>query len=380
MHKMYQNHPLTKLVASLLVLALVISLLPIRTHADDSQDNYITDLLLAQQSEYPEGDVCTDSTEKYHIQILCPGLLLNCQSCWGYCFRLLTSAYNLDPKKSMSLTWQNINGHLSGRPSFEDAYSSPADIRPGDILAWPGHATVVLENKHDQEKLVLAEGNYGGRVHYGREVSYSQVTSRVSYIVRYASSQIPGNDENSTNGQTLRFKDVPEDKYYYKAVLWAAENNVTSGTSEHEFSPDKECTREQVMAFLWRASGGQEPTIQQTPFVDVRDTKYYWAPIRWALERGFTAGTSSVTFGVGQTCTRAQIVTFLWRLSDSPEPKSTCNPFCDVEEGKYYYKAVLWAVQNGITCGKDQTHFKPGDVCTRAEVVTFIYKCFGNNS
>ena len=370
-----------KVIVSLLVLILVINLLPAQAHADYDQDDYITGLLLSHQPEFPEGDECKNSTEKYHIQIICPGLLLNCQSCWGFCFKFLTTAFELNPKKSVSLTWQNMNVQLPGnRPPFEDPYETPADIRPGDILAWPGHATVVMQNKHDQEKLVLAEGNYGGRVHYGREVSYSQVTSRASYIIRFASCNIPSDNQSASEDHGLRFDDVAENKYYFRAVQWAAENQVTAGTSEHQFSPDKTCTREQVMTFLWRACGSQEPSSHQNPFADVPDAKYYCTPILWALERGITTGTGSSSFGVGQDCTRAQIVTFLWRIAGSPTPESTSNPFVDVSTGKYYYTAVLWAVQNGITCGKDQTHFMPDDTCTRAEVVTFIYAVFGKDT
>ncbi len=365
-----------KIIALLLAVILALNLFPVFAHADNDQDAYITELLLAQQTEYPEGDECNNSTEKYHILLHAPGLLLNCQSCWGYCFRLLTSAFNIDPKKSVSLTWQNINGHLSGRPCFEDVYTSPADIRPGDILAWPGHATVVLENKRDQQKLVLAEGNYGGRVHYGREVSYAQVSSRVSYIVRFASSQIPDCNQDDAETQGFQFEDVPKSKYYYHPVQWAVEKKITAGTGPKQFSPDNPCTREQIVTFLWRAAGSPEPCQQTNPFLDVPDRKYFYRAVLWAQEQGITAGVGGFLFGAGQDCTRAQVVTFLWRLAGSPAPESADNPFIDVAEGKYYYTAVLWAVQNGITCGKDSTHFSPDDTCTRAEVVTFIYAAF----
>ena len=369
-----------KIIVLFLAVILALNLFPIFAHADTDQDAYITELLLAQQTEYPEGDECKDSTEKYHIMLHAPGLILNCQSCWGYCFRLLTSAFNVDPKKSVSLTWQNINGHLSGRPCFEAPYFSPADIRPGDILAWPGHATVVLENKHDQEKLVLAEGNYGGRVHYGREVSYSQVTSKVSYIVRFSAFQIPDCNQDAAETQAPHFDDVPENKYYYRPVQWAVENKVTAGTGANQFSPDNPCTREQIVTFLWRVVGSPDSNRQPNPFLDVPEHKYYTSAVLWAREHGITSGVGGFLFGTGQDCTRAQVVTFLWRLAGAPTPERTESPFVDVAEGKYYYTAVLWAAHNGITSGKDRTHFSPDDTCTRAEVVTFIYSAFGKDA
>lgn len=371
-----------RILMLLMILLIAVNLLlPITAHADSGQDDYITELLLAAKPDFPEGEPCNNSTDKYHILIRCPGLLLNCSACWGFCFRFLTAAFNVDPTRNISLTWQNINGHLSGRPAFEDSYTSPADLRPGDILAWsgPSHAAVVMENHPERSVVVLAEGNYGGRVHYGREVSYSCISSTLSYIVRFSSAHIPGADR-TVQETDCQFSDVDRDRYYYRPVMWAAQNGITSGTGENCFSPDKNCTREQVMTFLWRACGCKEPDTQQNPFLDVSTSKYYYHPILWAAGHGITFGTSEVSFGVGQECTRAQIVTFLWRVAGSPLPTGGANPFSDVSADKYYYKPVLWAVQIGITGGKDPTHFCPNDTCTRAEVVTFIYAMFGKNN
>ena len=170
------------------------------------------------------------------------------------------------------------------------------------------------------------------------------------------------------------FSDVTEGAYYHDAVLWAIQNGVTGGTSDVSFSPKKTCTREQIVTFLWKAMGAPEPTATESPFTDVKQGKYYYKPVLWAVENGITGGATATTFGVGKSCTREQAMSFLWKAMGSPEPKSTDNPFTDVKAGKYYYKAVLWAVENGITGGTSAGKFGVGKTCTRAQIVTFLYK------
>ena len=170
------------------------------------------------------------------------------------------------------------------------------------------------------------------------------------------------------------FSDVTEGAYYHDAVLWAIQNGVTGGTSDVSFSPKKTCTREQIVTFLWKAMGAPEPTATESPFTDVKQGKYYYKPVLWAVENGITGGATATNFGVGKSCTREQAMSFLWKAMGSPEPKSTDNPFTDVKAGKYYYKAVLWAVENGITGGTSAGKFGVGKTCTRAQIVTFLYK------
>ena len=171
------------------------------------------------------------------------------------------------------------------------------------------------------------------------------------------------------------FFDVKEGKWFYKPVMWAYENRVTTGTNFHEFSPDKPCTRAQVVTFLWRAFGSPEPTLTESPFEDVQKTNaYYYKAVLWAYEKGITTGIGNGKFGTDEICNRAQIVTFLWRSFDSPCPcPNAYNPFVDVQNG-YYKVAVMWAVQNSITAGIDDTHFAPDAVCTRSQIVTFLYR------
>ena len=170
------------------------------------------------------------------------------------------------------------------------------------------------------------------------------------------------------------FTDVKSGSYYYDAVLWAVANNVTAGTSATTFSPEDGCTRAQVVTFLWRAAGTPEPTSGSNPFSDVTAGTYYYKAVLWAVEKGITAGTSATTFSPDDTCTRAQIVTFLWRYEGKPATASVRNPFVDVKAGDYYAEAVLWAAENGVTAGTSATTFSPDDTCTRAQVVTFLYR------
>jgi hypothetical protein len=154
------------------------------------------------------------------------------------------------------------------------------------------------------------------------------------------------------------------------------ENGITSGATATTFNPGGTCLRAQVVTFLHRAAGNPEPTKTNNPFKDVKTTDFFYKPVLWAVEKGITNGTSATTFGSFDTCNRAAVVTFLWRAKGSPEPTSTKNPFVDVKSTDFFYKAVLWAVENGITNGIDATHFGPTTGCNRAQVVTFLYRAY----
>ena len=169
------------------------------------------------------------------------------------------------------------------------------------------------------------------------------------------------------------FTDVSETDYYYDAVLWARGEGITSGTSATTFGPADPCRRAQVVMFLWRAMGSPEPVNRVNPFTDVAETDYYYAAVLWAVEQGITSGVTPDTFGPDAVCSRAQIVTFLYQAMDRPA-MSGKNPFADVKPGDYYYTPVLWAVEAGITSGVDAAHFAPERDCIRAHVVTFLYK------
>ena len=168
------------------------------------------------------------------------------------------------------------------------------------------------------------------------------------------------------------FTDVANDAYYTDAVMWAVDNKITDGTTDTTFSPDQDCNRAQVVTFLWRAAGSPAPTAAENPFTDVAEGDYYYNAVMWAVENGITDGTTDTTFGAADVCTRAQVVTFLFRAGKLDTPVARENPFTDVAEGDYFLEAVLWAVEKGITDGATETTFAPAAVCTRAQVVTFL--------
>ncbi len=174
------------------------------------------------------------------------------------------------------------------------------------------------------------------------------------------------------------FTDVKPGAFYIDAVNWAVRNDVTQGTSATTFSPNKTCTRGQVVTFLWRAYGSEEPSSTDHPFTDVKPGAYYYTAMLWAVEQGITSGTSATTFSPNKDCTRAQVVTFLWRAAGQPEPESDNCPFTDIKKTASYYKAVLWAVENNITTGTSATSFSPGKTCTRGQVVTFLYRALAD--
>ena len=176
------------------------------------------------------------------------------------------------------------------------------------------------------------------------------------------------------NPQTGVFVDVATGSYYEDAVDWAVENGITKGTDDTHFSPDGICTRAQAATFLWRTAGSPKPETRAMPFTDVPVGSYYYDAVLWAVENGITKGTSDTTFSPNMTCSRAQIVAFLWRSEKSPVA-GTANPFADVKSDAYYADAVLWAVKENITKGTTSTTFSPNADCTRAQIVTFLWRC-----
>ena len=175
------------------------------------------------------------------------------------------------------------------------------------------------------------------------------------------------------NPQTGVFVDVPEGSYYEEAVDWAVEKGITTGTGNNYFTPDGICTRAQAVTFLWRVAGSPTPKTEAMVFEDVLDGSYYYEAVLWAVENGITVGTSATTFSPDLTCSRAHIVTFLWRAANSPSAR-TVNPFTDVATDAYYIDAVLWAVKHKITVGTTLSTFSPDEGCTRAQIVTFLYR------
>lgn len=177
------------------------------------------------------------------------------------------------------------------------------------------------------------------------------------------------------NTGSFNFHDVSRLDYFYDAVKWAAENGIASGTSRYNFSPDAVCTRAQTVTFLWRAAGSPLPRYRVCPFTDVQPNDYYYNAVLWAVEQGITTGLNATTFGPDVTVTRGQVATFLYRAASAAKP-NTFNPFTDVKTTAYNYDAILWAYDNRITTGTSDTTFSPDASCTRAQIVTFLYRYY----
>lgn len=203
--------------------------------------------------------------------------------------------------------------------------------------------------------------------------SDSKLTTAVTSVTMTKDITVYAKWTEKSQTAKLPFTDVPETAYYRDAVAWAVEKGVTSGVTATTFAPDRVCTRAETVTFLWRAMGSPEPTAANNPFTDVSANDYYYKAVLWAVEKGITKGTSDTTFSPAAPVTRAQTVTFLWRAAGMPA-QSGSNPFTDVQTGAFYTDAVLWAGSEGITEGTGTTTFSPNLGCTRAQIVTFLYR------
>lgn len=170
------------------------------------------------------------------------------------------------------------------------------------------------------------------------------------------------------------FYDVPNNAYFYEAVKWAVKNGITTGVGDNLFAPEQPCTRAQIVTFLWRAAGSPEPKGAASGMTDVVSGSYYEKAVAWAIENGITTGTTTSTFSPDATCTRAQSVTFLFRaIGKLVDSKAE---FSDVLTDSYYANAVAWAVENGVTNGIGDGLFGPDNSCTRAQIVTFLFRAY----
>ena len=175
----------------------------------------------------------------------------------------------------------------------------------------------------------------------------------------------------------FNFADVQQNSYYYNAVQWAAAQGITSGTTPTIFSPDKVCTRAEAVTFLWRANGSPSPAGNTNPFTDVTSGEYYYDAVLWAVENGIVSGTSVTSFSPNAIVTRGQTVSFLYRAAGSPMVNENL-PFSDVLGDSYYANAVKWAVSENVTSGTSVTASSPDRSCTRAQIVTFLYNAKAN--
>ncbi len=172
-----------------------------------------------------------------------------------------------------------------------------------------------------------------------------------------------------------RFNDVSSSAYYYEAVNWAVDTGITTGASSASFAPNQTCTRAQMVSFLWRAVGKPKPKAGTKAFSDVSPSAYYYDAVMWAAGSGITMGAADGRFDPDGYCTRAQAVSLIHRMLGEPEPAAN-SVFSDVSSGAYYYNAVMWASGEGITRGVSKNRFSPDTVCTRAEIITFLYRSY----
>lgn len=215
----------------------------------------------------------------------------------------------------------------------------------------------VVDKNGDQVKLTEKDGKY----------TFTMPASKITVTGTFVEIEQP---------MVNPFIDVKESDYFYNAVMWAVKSGVTKGTSATTFSPNAPCTRAQMVTFLWRASGSPEPATDVCPFTDVNMDSYYGKAVLWAVEKGITNGTSETTFSPEADCTRAQMAAFLCRMAGGKAASSAID-FADVSADAYYAESVQWAVENGITLGTgDGTTFSPNEICTRAQMVTFLYRFF----
>lgn len=203
--------------------------------------------------------------------------------------------------------------------------------------------------------------------------NYTILTGTLVPYVDDGMDYIPGVIGGNTG--SFNFHDVSRLDYFYDAVKWAAENGIASGTGRYTFSPNAVCTRAQTVTFLWRAAGSPLPRYRVCPFTDVNPRDYYYDAVLWAVEQGITTGLNATTFGPDVTVTRGQVATFLYRAASAAKP-NTFNPFTDVKTTAYNYGAILWAYDNRITTGTSDTTFSPDAYCTRAQIVTFLYRYY----
>ena len=238
------------------------------------------------------------------------------------------------------------SGFGGGRLTVSIPYALKSGEDPAKLAVWFIRDDGAIENK-------------GG--------SYDAKTGAFVFTTEHLSQYLLVNTDSA-----LTFTDVPATAYYAGAVAWAAEKGITSGTKDGRFDPNGSCTRAQIVTFLWRAAGSPEPK-SAAGFADVSDSAYYAKAVAWAVENGITAGTKDGRFDPDAPCTRAQSVTFLYRAAGSPTATGGAG-FSDVAADAYYAAAVAWAVENGVTTGTKDGGFSPNTACTRAQIVTFLYR------
>lgn len=280
---------------------------------------------------------------------------------------LTNDNYNITLQTTGTLTVRTAGGDGGGGISSYSITVEPAEN--GEVTAdrksasYGSTVTITVEpdKGYDLESLTVIDRN-------GKEVKLTEKTGKYTFTMPASGVTV-----KATFTEDHFFTDVPADAYFHDAVLWATKQGITNGTSNTTFNPGATCTRAQAVTFLWRAAGSPDHKSSEMPFSDVPANAFYHDAVLWAVEQGITVGTSATTFSPNADCNRAQIVAFLWRAEKSPAVE-TANPFTDVAEDAFFADAVVWAVENGITVGTGNDKFSPFASCTRAQIVTFLWR------
>ena len=342
------------------------------------QSNHLTSLDLSHQAGF-ESLYCEDN----HFLLTSNAAQLDLSTFPGtfdvtkaseWTYAHITNGTTLEiPSCATSITYKYDMGN--GYSEIFTLEKDPAGTVPHSFGEWvttiPATTTTDGEEQricsvcgYKETRIIPATGNNGGGNSGGGGGSSSPAVK-------------PAGTTPEPELPVLRFTDVSSSAYYYNAVAWAVDSGITSGTSANTFSPDNACSRAQVITFLWRMAGIPVVTNTVSAFDDVPADSYYWNAVQWATANGITAGIGSGLFGSNSTCTRGQMAALLYRYADSPAIDGEL-PFADVSADSYYAKAVIWAVENGITNGVSETTFAPDNICTRAQIVAFLYRAFAN--
>ena len=288
----------------------------------------------------------------------------------GSKFYAAGASYTVSATVTLNASWSYISSGSSYDPTY--SVSTPSKTEHGTVTVSPKSAskgdTVTVTVKPDSgyvlETLTVTDKN-------GNELTLKD-KGNGKYTFTMPAGKVEVKATFMEDNSMLNFfYDVPNNAYFYEAVKWAVKNGITDGVGNNLFAPEQPCTRAQIVTFLWRAAGSPEPK-STVSFADVPAGSYYAKAVAWAVENGITLGTGDGTFSPNATCTRAQSVTFLYRaLGTAP---TTVNGFTDVTADAFYADAVAWAVESGVTNGTSASTFSPNNGCTRAQIVTFLYR------
>lgn len=339
---------------------------------------------------------CTSSTSWFQLTFFSTSGVVSANACAGAAVRLLEAANLIDLSETQTIRYGWINATRPNSLQIED-FTFPDDLCPGDIIYWSNYGGIYHQSHYavflgiDDDSISVFAGNVGGKIKWNGTYTVSQLlsesdpTAGAYWVLRHnlnVDNLITPNPQNPVNP----FLDVAEGAFYYDAVVWAYNQSpqITRGISATSFSPETTVKRCDAVTFLWAAAGKPEPSSTENPFTDVSSDQYYYRAVLWAKENGITSGTGNgTTFSPNETVKRNEMLVFLWRFAGSEEPTAALNPFSDVSSTSYYYKAALWAYSNGILVGNEGNGnpglLNPDTGCSRAYVVSYLYNLFHLN-